>query len=140
MIAPRVPPPSRTPADAWRWTVVAGYTLAIFWSSSRSALPNLPWHPSDKLLHFAGYAVLSLLVVWAWTRGRWRRTSGRVVLLATLVCAAYGYSDEVHQRFVPNRQFDLRDLGADVLGGMTAGIAVWAWGIISRGSDRHDAV
>jgi VanZ family protein len=114
--------------------------LAIFWSSSRSALPNLPGHPSDKLLHLAAYAVMSLLVIWASTRGRWRRTTGRVVLLATLICAAYGYSDEVHQRFVPGRQYDLWDLGADVLGGMTAGVAVWAWGIISRGSDRRDAV
>ena len=139
-VTPAHVPPPRTPADAWRWTVVAGYALAIFWSSSRSALPNLPGHLSDKLLHFVGYAVLSLLVIWASTRGRWRRTTGRVVLLATLICAAYGYADEVHQRFVPGRQYDLRDLVADVFGGMTAGVAVWAWGIISRGSDRHDAV
>ena len=128
-----------TPTDAWRWAAVAGYMLAIFWSSSRSVLPNFPWHPSDKLLHFVGYAVLSLLVIWAGTRGRWWRTSGHVVLLATLLCAAYGYFDEVHQRFVPGRQFDLRDLGADALGAMTAGVAVYVWGIISRGSDRHDA-
>jgi VanZ family protein len=133
-------PPPRTLADWWRWTAVAAYMLAIFWSSSQSVLPSLPGRPSDKLLHFAAYAVLSLLVVWAGTRGRWRRTTGRVVLLATLICAAYGYSDEVHQRFVPDRQYDLRDLAADVLGGMTAGAAAWAWGIISRGSERHDAV
>ena len=129
-----------TPAGPWRWTVVAGYMLAIFWSSSQSALPSLPLQPSDKLVHFAVYAVLSLLVIWAATRGRWRRTSGSVVLLATLVCTAYGYTDEVHQRFVPNRQYDVGDLAADVLGGMTAGAAAWGWGIISRGSDGHDAV
>jgi VanZ family protein len=139
-VTPALVPPARTPPDAWRWTAVAGYMLAIFWSSSRSALPTLPGHPSDTRLHFVGYAVLSLLVIWASTRGRWRRTTGRVVLLATVICAAYGYSDEVHQRFVPGRQYDLRDLGADVLGGMTAGVAVWAWGIISRGSGQHDAV
>jgi VanZ family protein len=128
---------SRAGADAWRWVVVAAYMLAIFWSSSRTSLPDLPGHPSDKLLHFGAYAVLSLLVVWAGTSGRWRQTTGRVVLLATLICAAFGYADEVHQRFVPRRQFDLRDLGADVIGGMTAGAAVWAWGIISRGGNRH---
>ena len=139
MTPSHVPPP-RAPADAWRWTVVAAYMLAIYWSSSRSALPNLPGHPSDKLLHFAGYAVLSLLVIWAGTRGRWRRAPGRLVLLATLICGVYGYVDEVHQRFVPGRQYDLLDLGADALGAMTAGVAVWAWGIISRGSDRHDVV
>ena len=139
-VTPANVPPPRTPADAWRWTVVAGYMLAVFLVSSRSSLPTLPGRPSDKLLHFAAYAVLSLLVIWASTRGRWRRTTGRVVLLATLTCAAYGYSDEVHQRFVPGRQYDLRDLGADVLGGMTAGVTVWGWGILSRGSDRHDAV
>ena len=139
MTPAHVPPP-RTLADARRWTVVAGYMLAVFLVSSLSSLPTFPGQPSDKLLHFAAYAVLSLLVIRARTRGRWRRTTGRVVLLATLICAAYGYSDEVHQRFVPGRQYDLRDLAADALGGLTAGVAVWGWGILSRGSDRHDSV
>jgi VanZ family protein len=133
-------PPLATPAGWWRWGVVAGYLLAIFWASSRSTLPSLPGHPSDKLLHFVAYAGMSLLMIWAATRGRWRRTSWSVVLLVTLVCTAYGVSDELHQRFVPNRQADLADLVADALGGMTAGVAAWVWGILSRGRDRHDAV
>jgi VanZ family protein len=124
----------------WRGTVVAAYMLTLYVVSSRSTLPTLPWDPSDKLLHFGAYSVLSLLVVWAVTRGRWHRTTGRVVLLATLVSAIYGFTDEVHQLFVPGRQFSLADLAADVLGGMTAGVAVWAWGILSPGGDRHDAV
>ena len=124
----------------WRWAAVAAYMLAIFTESSRSSLPALPGQPSDKLLHFAAYAVLSALVIWAWTRGRWRLATGRTVLAAALFCALYGTTDEIHQRFVPDRNADPADVAADALGGLTAGAAVWAWGIIPRKRDRHDAV
>ena len=119
----------------WRWTIVAAYMLAVFAASSRSTLPALPGQPSDKLLHFAAYAVLSVLVIWATTRGRWRLVTGRVVLAAALACTLYGITDEFHQRFVPNRNADPADVLADALGGLAAGGAVWAWGIIPRTRD-----
>ena len=114
----------------WRWTVVAAYLLALFLASSRSRLPAVPGQPSDKLLHFAAYAVLAVLVIWAATRGRWRLATGRVVLAAAFGCTAYGITDEIHQRFVPNRNADVADVLADALGGLTAGGAVWALSLI----------
>lgn len=123
-----------------RWAVVGAYMLAIFVASSQSRLPELPGLASDKVEHFAAYAGLSLLVVRALTRGAWARATVRTVFVATAVCAAYGLSDEFHQRFVPDRTFDLVDLAADIAGAAAAAGAAWAWGIILRGSGlTHDS-
>lgn len=124
----------------WRWAVVVAYLGLIFFLSSQSSLPSLPGRISDKVQHFTAYGILSALVVWAVTDGFRRRVTWQVVLLATLTGLVYGFSDEVHQRFVPGRQYDLHDLAADVLGAFTVAAALWAWGIISRGStETHDA-
>jgi VanZ family protein len=124
----------------WRWLVVAADMAALFVASSRSALPELPGLPSDKLLHGAAYAVLGGLIIWAATRGRWWRATARLVLAAALACVIYGVTDELHQAFVPARTPSAGDLAADALGGFAAAGASWAWGIISRGGDRRDAV
>jgi VanZ family protein len=113
--------------------------LAIFAASAQSSLPDLPGQPSDKSEHGAAYAILSLLLVRALTRGSWARVTFRTVLAATAVCAAYGWSDEFHQRFVPDRTYDLMDLAADTAGAAAAAGAAWAWGIILRGrGPTHD--
>jgi VanZ family protein len=50
----------------------------------------------------------------------------RIVLL-TIVCAtAYGVSDEFHQRFVPGRTADVRDVAADAIGASAAALGAWA--------------
>ncbi|MFZ9886600.1 MAG: VanZ family protein [Myxococcota bacterium] len=71
---------------------------------------------SDKLMHAAVYAVIGAFAY----RGRLLR-SGRsswaLVWHATLIAAAHGAFDELHQYFVPNRSADLFDLLADTLGG-----------------------
>lgn len=114
--------------------------LAIFAASSQSTLPALPFQLSDKALHAAAYAVMSALIIWAATHGLWTLTTARVLLAAVLVCTAYGFTDEVHQLFVPNRHYELGDLAADAFGACAAGGAIWAWSIISRGRDRHHRV
>lgn len=139
--------PDTTPPDGlaavpawWRWSLVAAYMFAIFLLSSQSTLPALPGRPSDKLVHGVTYGGLSVLIVWAASRGDFRRVTARTVLLAVLASTLYGYSDECHQFFVPGREYDLKDLAADAIGAVAASGAVWAWGIIARGSGRHHGV
>lgn len=123
----------------WRWAVVAAYLAVIFVLSAQSTLPELPGDPSDKLQHFIGYALMGLVVVWAAVRGDWRRVRFRTVLFATAFCVLYGWSDELHQRIVPGREYDLHDLAADGAGAFLAAAAAWAWGIIARGRlQAHD--
>jgi VanZ family protein len=57
------------------------------------------------------------------------------MFLVLVFSALYGLSDEFHQLFVPRRQFDLKDLAADVAGG-TIGLAVlWLSSAMRRSSD-----
>jgi VanZ family protein len=114
--------------------VVAAYMAAIFLASSGPAAPLPPGRNWDKLLHAGAFGALSVLVVWAMTRGRLRSATWRVLVAAWLITTAYGALDESHQFFVPGRQADGADLAADALGALAAAGAIRAWGIISRGS------
>ena len=122
-------------ATWWRWAVVAGYMLALFLASAGPGVSLPPGRNWDKVLHAGAYAVMSALVIWAASRGRPRAATWRVLLLAWLICTAYGASDEWHQLFVPGRQADVQDLFADSLGALAAAGAIGAWGIIAPGSE-----
>lgn len=119
----------------WRWAIVAAYMLAIF-SASAGPGPDLPpVRNIDKVLHAGAYAVLAWLAAWALTRGRLRSATGGVLVTAWAIAAAYGATDELHQLFVPGRQSDVLDFAADAVGAAVGVGAVWAWGIIARGSE-----
>jgi VanZ family protein len=136
--------PERDRLVVWRWLAVAGYMGLLFFLSAQSALPELPTAlpgiPADKVAHFTAYGVLSLLVIWATAAGEWRAITGRTVVVAILVSAAYGYSDEWHQRFVPNRSYDLLDWAADISGASLAAGLAWAWSILFHGRSRIHGV
>jgi VanZ family protein len=136
----RRPDPERGRWRWWRWLAVIGYMGVLFFLSAQSALPQLPGAPSDKLEHLAAYGVLSSLVVWAVAAGQWRSVTFRTAVIAIVISAAYGYSDEYHQRFVPNRSYDLMDWAADVSGATAAAALAWAWSILLRGRSRIHGV
>ncbi len=106
----------------------------IFALSSVSEVSGLPGGMSDKTGHGLLYAGLGLLVVRALARGRLAMVGAGTAALAILIAVAYGLSDELHQLFVPNRQFDLHDVAADGVGAAVAAGLAWAWGIIRRHS------
>jgi VanZ family protein len=109
--------------------------VAIFTASSASTVPGTD-RLNDKLLHGVAYGGLCAVGLWAWARGEMRRVRWSVAVAAVVACVLFGYSDEFHQRFVPGRQYDLKDLLADGLGAAAAAGALAAWGIISRGRTR----
>ena len=136
----RRPDPARDGWRWWRWLAVIGYMGVLFFLSAQSTLPQLPGAPSDKLEHFTAYGVLSLLVVWAAAAGQWRSIRFRTVVVAIAISSAYGYSDEYHQFFVPNRSYDLMDWAADTSGAAGAAALAWAWSILLRGRSRIHGV
>lgn len=76
---------------------------------------SLP-HPLDKAGHALEFAALALVLELA-ARGTWRGLpTYRRHLAIFLLVALYGASDELHQRFVPGREADPLDWGADSLG------------------------
>ena len=108
---------------------------AIFFASAGPGPSLPPVRNVDKVLHAGAYALLAGLWAWALARGRLRDASWRTLLAAWAIASAYGATDELHQLFVPGRQADVFDLAADAIGAAAAAGAVWAWGIIARGSE-----
>lgn len=127
-MAPEAPgegPLRRVPARrrALLWAPVAAMMGAQVLLSSRSHLPSLPLLPAlpagDKLAHASWFFLLGLL---AWRAAReaegWSRRRAAVVLLAGALL--WGISDEAHQSFVPGRDVEAADVGADVAGAAAA--------------------
>jgi VanZ family protein len=107
----------------WLWAPVVVQMALIFGASSLSDPGPLPAQVSDKTAHFAAYAVLGLLVIRALAGGRAEGVTWKRALLAVVLTALYGASDEFHQRFTPGRTPDLLDLRADAFGACV-GVAV----------------
>ena len=127
---PRARPGERPDAPrrrGWRlaaaWAAPVLYAAAIYVVSSRPDLPKLPPFPGfDKLLHAAEYAGFAALLALAFGASGLR--AARAALAAVALAGAFGFTDEVHQFFVPNRDSDPLDLVADVIGASVgAGLA-----------------
>jgi len=101
----------------------------IFYESSLTDAP-IPGGISDKIAHALGYALLGGLVARAVAGGFPLRIDHRSAMLSIAITVLYGASDEWHQRFVPGRTADLRDLFADALGAAAAVSLAWACGIL----------
>jgi VanZ family protein len=108
----------------WFWAppfIWAGFIYAL---SSRPAaeFPQITFVPyADKAVHTAEYGILGFLLARALSFQAPERNYLQLGAIALVLCIAYGYSDELHQRFVATRTFDLFDLSADALGSL-AGI------------------
>jgi VanZ family protein len=98
---------------------VAFWAAVIFGLSSLpgSRIPAVKLAHFDKVVHFALYATLGVLLARAlgW---RWPGTFWRVLVVAWILAVAYGASDETHQLFVTGRSADLADLAADAVGAL----------------------
>jgi VanZ family protein len=101
-------------------------TAALAWGVFLFALTSWPKPPEvpilsgipnfDKVVHFALYAVESLLLYFAI---RWPGRPGFSllrVLVLTGALAAWGTVDEVHQTWIPGRSCDADDAAADTTG------------------------
>ena len=121
----------------WLWGPVIGYMAVLFILSSFSKLPAPPAGIDDKHEHFFFYGILGALTLRALARGEWSRITRLTVVVASIISGLYGVSDEFHQRFVPGRDFEGLDMIADAAGATVAALALWAWSIIRRPSDRR---
>lgn len=114
----------------WIWGPAAAVMAAIFVASSLSSLPRVPGDPSGYAQHFLAYALLGGLSLRGFARARWTGVTVRAALSGWLMAAAYGATDEFHQRFVPGRFAGADDWVADALG---AALAVWLiWRLRAR--------
>jgi len=113
------------------------YWLPILWmgvifvlSSIRSYGVEINLPGADKIAHFWEYGILGFLWLRSWMKGGWpvvekgRHSAPRRTYwwqIALLVGLIYGISDEIHQLFVPGRDFDLRDWAMDIFSAWAGG-------------------
>ncbi|MEW6136602.1 MAG: VanZ family protein [Thermodesulfobacteriota bacterium] len=117
------------------WLPVVLYCGMIFYMSSMETLPDLPAKFTDKIAHFVVYSGLGWLVARATSRGL-GLSPLRTIISASLVCLAYGISDELHQSFVPGRAVEVGDVLADFIGGLAG---AYLYGEAARWRKKSDA-
>lgn len=115
--------------SVWRyWIPVGLYAALIFGGSSISSPPeaiaSLLTKVSDKTLHMLEYGLLGALFCRACRHAAGPWVARHAVIVASVGCALYGLSDEIHQLFVPFREGDPLDLAADAIGGL---LGAWTW-------------
>jgi VanZ family protein len=108
------------------WTAaMISYAAFIFYLSSlpKPPIPNLTIPFRDKLFHIAEYGIMGFLAggMVSSMRGKHLKKSDPLgILMPLLICIGYGVMDEIHQLFVPGRDFEAADLLADGLGAALA--------------------
>ena len=123
----------------WGPMVLIMAVIFVFSSFPQAALPqpesNLFNILVKKSAHFFIFGALAASVLWGRfalrdrlaLRDRFalRDIGGRDMVLAVVVAALYGISDEFHQTFVPGRMATLLDILIDVAGALVAVIVFW---------------
>lgn len=115
------------------WLPAVAGMAALFYSSSLpgNEIDLPPFLFSDKLVHFLAYSGLGGLIS---LRHRLQlRLPKGPDLAGMAVGMLFGVSDEIHQLFVPLRQFAVSDLAADFLG---VAAAIWIYGRIFKPAAR----
>jgi len=99
------------------WLPLIAYCVFIYIQSEYPSPKSLPtFEFSDKMLHFAAYAVMGVLFYRAYHTLPFKNNIQWVVLLSMISASLYGVSDEIHQSFVSYRDGSFTDVIADVLG------------------------
>jgi len=101
------------------WGPAALLMALIFAVSAQPRVPLPDVRNSDKVSHFAAYAVLGALLAY----GGAQTGVGPVALVAA--GSLYGASDEIHQGFVPGRSPEVWDWVADTLGALAGVLATF---------------
>jgi VanZ family protein len=108
------------------------YCCGIWWLSSRSKVPHLPYEiPNlDKVAHMVLYAGLAATVYSGLRRSNRAIDARWLLYVPIVVVALYGIVDELHQAFVPRRSCSFDDWIADLTGAALFQIAVHhPWGV-----------
>ncbi len=96
------------------------YAAAIFIFSSISKPPKaLELFPySDKVLHLMEYAIFGFLMIRALCSLKLNKNLLFLRLAAVVIVLFYGFTDEIHQYFVPGRDMDIFDCLSNGLGAL----------------------
>ena len=110
------------------WLPVIVWMSVIFAGSSIGNVPRVGGRATDSLMHRAAHVLeftaLGALLLRALSKDK--PVKKRDVLLALLIVALYGASDEFHQRFTPGRSSEGLSVLFDAAGGLL-GVLAYRW-------------
>jgi VanZ family protein len=91
---------------------------AIFILSSipGERLPDISFRFGDKAVHLFLYFLLMIFTYISFSEQNIIRLKNNVLIFSFLFTVFYGFTDEIHQYFVPNRFCDFYDILADAAG------------------------
>ncbi len=94
------------------------YSVLIFGISSipQANLPRLDILNFDKLNHLIEYTFYAMTLFLAFSNAKSEKIIKYAGLLTILTGLLFGITDEIHQIFVPGREFSMFDYAADTLG------------------------
>jgi VanZ family protein len=91
------------------------YAALIFVVSSIQSFPSsIETSMNDKSLHVIEYSILGFLTLGCFKK----RNLLPILIVAFVISALYGLSDEIHQYYVPGRMFSYYDVLANTLGSL----------------------
>jgi VanZ family protein len=99
------------------WLLYSGL-IYIVSSHSLERLPRFTIFGWDKVIHMTEYAVYSFLAAIALEAFEEKDVTLNKLVLAFIITALFGASDEIHQLFVAGRSASVFDFIADLIGGM----------------------
>jgi VanZ family protein len=95
------------------------WALLILWLSLRSSsgLPIIDIPHFDKLIHFAFYLVLAMLMFYGWKKHVFNALHRHAFIGIVIIATAYGVVIELMQEsLTSNRHFEALDIVADSIG------------------------
>ncbi len=99
----------------------------IFFMSSIPGKDIPPLFPcQDIVYHIIIYGILALLLKRALNHSFIKKGELRQIFLVILLGLIYAFSDEFHQRFIPQRSFSLIDISTDAIG-LFMGAMIHKW-------------
>lgn len=113
------------------WLPALLWATIIFYFSAQPAAPKISRNEGiqlalQKVGHATEYAILATLLYRALRRGH-QLAPRQAAILAALIAAGYGVTDEFHQSFVPGRVCMVSDMAFDATGGVLAVTALYAY-------------
>ena len=73
------------------------------------------------------YSVLGFLLARARALGRFEISARTLIVWSVFGSVFYGVFDEIHQLFIPNREFSFFDMLADLCGGLAGWFYFWGY-------------
>ena len=103
-----------------RYLLIA-WILTIIIVSSIPNIPTLKIHTAkreirlDYLMHFCEYGILTFIAFLSFTGKEFKIAYERVILIA-ISLILFAVLDELHQKLIPGRSYNIKDIMSDVTG------------------------